>query len=251
MSNNVVDNLLAFRIVYGLVTPFDKTPAYKAGVIDKNGNLLIKSKDQTAEQKHTYSALDRLIFSLKRLLGKLPGGKSQIASVAAAYYLVKESYESGIPLNEQRVKNILHIIDEGVILVEEQLIVEEFMLALEEMGVGAIGGIANRVGTAVATDQPVVNPKRKRKYGVFDVPDHVFRRFSKGKKKFSKWSEYLDVNDEDQGRIYTFAKKNPRGILVLKSGEQTKAIRYNRNGGGNWHKVQRKTKLQEMTVLDL
>ena len=253
--SNAVDNLIAFKILYMLVTPFEKTQAFKMGVIDKDGKVLVKIKDQTHEQKQAYDLLDRLVFSLKNLLGKLPGGKSQIASLAAAYYLVKESYENGLPINEQRAKNIFNLIDEGIILVEEQLMIEEFLEVMEEMGAGAVAGggemptntIANRTGASVSTDQPVVPKKRKRKFGMFDVPDHIFRRFSKGKKKFSKWSEYLDLEDEDQNRVYQFAKRNPRGVLVLKSGEQTKAIRYNKNGGGNWHKLQRKTKakLQE------
>ena len=246
---NYVDNLIAFRILYALVTPFEKTEAFKRGVIDKDGNVLVKVKDQSSEQKDSYDMLERLVFSLKRLLSKLPGGKSQIASLAAAYYLVKESYESGIPLNEQRVKNIIGIVNEGVVLVEEQITVEQFLDLMEEMG-----AIANTTGAATSTDQPVVNLKKKRKFGAFDVPDHVFRRFAKGKKKFDKWSNYLDVKDEEQNKIYQYAKKNPKGILILKNGESTKAIRYNRNGGGKWHKLKRGTKVQqvqEMTVLEL
>lgn len=185
---NVVDNLLAFKILYMLVTPFDKTEAFKRGVIDKDGTVLVKVKDQTPEQKEVYDLLDRLVFSLKRLLGKVPGGKSQIASLAAAYYLVKESYECGMPINEQRVKNMLAIIEEGVVLVEEQILIDEFLQVFEDVGAGAVGvggtTIANRVGASVATDQPVVNLKKKKdKFGAFDVPDHLFRRFAKGKKK--------------------------------------------------------------------
>ena len=243
--SNVIDNLLAFRVLYMLVTPFEKTEAYKLGVIDKDGNVLIKSKDQTSEQKDAYNVLNRLVFSLKRLLGKLPGGKSQIATLAAAYYLVKESHESGLPLNEQRVRNILQLVSEGITLVEEEIIVEEFLSLIEDGAVGG-GGIANAVGggAAVSTDYPAI--RKKRKYGAFEVSDPVFRRFAKGKKKFSKWSEYLDLQDEDQQKIYVFAKKNPKGILVLKNGEQVKAIRYNRNGGGAWNKLQRKPKLQQV-----
>lgn len=238
--SNTIDNLIAFRVLYMLVTPFEKTEAYKLGVIDKDGNVLVKVKDQTPEQKDAYSVLNRLVFSLKRLLGKIPGGKSQIATLAAAYYLVKESHESGLPLNEQRVRNILSLANEGITLVEEELIVEEFLSVMED------GAIANVVGSgsAVSTDYPAI--RKKRKYGAFEVPDAIFRRFAKGKKKFAKWSEYLDLQDEEQGKIYQFAKKNPKGILVLKSGEQMKAIRYNRNGGGSWNKLQRKPKLQQV-----
>lgn len=247
--SNYVDNLIAFRVLYSLVTPFEKTEAFKRGVIDKEGNVLIKAKDRTQEQKDAYDVLDRLVFSLKRLLGKLPGGKSQIASLAAAYYLIKEAYENSIPLNEQRVKNILHIVDEGVILAEEQILVEQFLSIVEEIGAGTI---ANTTGAAVSTDQPVVNLKKSKKFGVFDVPDHIFRRFSKGKKKFDKWSNYLDLQDEEQNKIYQYAKKNPRGILILKNGEIAKAVRYNRTYDGKLNKSNSKIQqVQEMTVYEL
>lgn len=168
---NIVDNLIALKVLYMLVTPFEKTEAFKLGVIDKDGNVIVKAKDRSYEQKNSYDALDRLVFSLKRLLGKLPGGKSQIASLAAAYYLVKESYENRIPLTEQRVKNILSLVNEGVVLVEEQLVVEQFLELYEEMGAGVVGGgspmptnaIANKTGASVATDQPVIRVGAKKK----------------------------------------------------------------------------------------
>lgn len=172
---NIVDNLIAFRILYALVTPFEKTEAFKRGVVDAEGKILVKVKDRTAEQKDAYDMLDRLVFSLKRLIGKLPGGQSQIASLAAAYYLVKESYQSGVPLNEQRVKNILTIVNEGVTLVEEQLMVEKFLKEMEG------GAIANAAGSATATDKPVVrlNKKNKPISGIIGAPSYIARRNKK------------------------------------------------------------------------
>lgn len=163
--SNVVDNIVAFKILYMLVTPFDKTDAYKLGVIDSDGKLLIKYKDQTSDQKNTYNALDRLVFSLKRLLGKIPGGKSQIASLAAAYWLVKEAYENGTKLTEENVQHTLKVIDEGLTLVEEELTVQNFLKFYEEMGAGVVGGgtsIANKTGTAVSTDIPVIKVGKKK-----------------------------------------------------------------------------------------
>lgn len=244
--SNVVDNLAAFKILYMLVTPFEKTEAYKRGVIDKDGNVLVKSKDQTSEQKDAYDVLDRLVFSLKRLLGKIPGGKSQIASLAAAYYLIKESYENDVKITEEGLIEMIKLIDSGFTLVEEQILIEEFVELLED-------GIANVTGPAIATDIPAIRVgKNGRKFGTFAVPDHVFRRFSKGKKKFTKWADYLDVKDEEQEKIYSFAKKNPKGVVILKHGDMTKAIRYNRNGGGKWHKLTRKPKqLQEELYVEV
>ena len=44
MANLVVDNLIALRILYLLVTPFVKTKAYEYGIIDDKGNYLKKLK---------------------------------------------------------------------------------------------------------------------------------------------------------------------------------------------------------------
>lgn len=94
--NQVVDTVIIFRILKKLVTPFHKTAAFKAGVIDKNGKVLIKPGDRTADQKKTITLLDRMVFNLKRLLGKIPGGigKTQLATYVAALALLKEYVEN-------------------------------------------------------------------------------------------------------------------------------------------------------------
>ena len=162
---NTIDNILAFRILYALVTPFEKTEAFKLGVIDKDGNTLVKIKDQSYEQKEAYDMLDRLVFSLKRLLAKMPGGKSQIASLAAAYYLVKESYENKTSIKQENLQNIMKLVNEGMILVEEEITVEDFLKIYEEGEGGAMptNTIANRTGASVSVDQPVIRVGVKKK----------------------------------------------------------------------------------------
>ena len=41
----VIDALVAYRVLKILVTPFKRTKAYKLGIIDDKGKVLIKSKD--------------------------------------------------------------------------------------------------------------------------------------------------------------------------------------------------------------
>lgn len=155
---STIDNLLAFRILYMLVTPFDKTDAYKFGIIDKDGNPLKKSKDlKTSEEKDSYNNLTRLVFSLKRLLAKVPGGKSQLASIVAAYWLIKESHNKRTVIREEELMSMIDLLeDKKLTLVEEQLLIEKFISRLEEDGVA----IANTTGSATATDQPVVKVKK-------------------------------------------------------------------------------------------
>lgn len=155
------DNVIALKVLYMLVTPFDKTEAFKLGVIDKDGNLQVKVKDQTPEQKRVYNYLDRLIFNIKRLIGKVPGGKSLFASYVAALYLIKEDTKMTQAQLESTFNSILSkIIDHDITLVEESIIVEKFLKAIEEDGEGGAPAPANVTGSAVSTDIPVVRKKK-------------------------------------------------------------------------------------------
>ena len=51
---------------------------------------------------------------------------------------------------------------------------------------------------------------------MFDVPTDVFRRFETGRNKFERWSKYLDLNDESQAEIVSYAKKQPKNTIVLR-----------------------------------
>jgi hypothetical protein len=90
MAKGVVDLFLIYQFLKRLVTPFDKWDAFKAGVLDKDGKVIIKKGDRTPEQDKTWGYYDRLLANLKKLLGKLPGGKTRLASFAAALLLLRE-----------------------------------------------------------------------------------------------------------------------------------------------------------------
>lgn len=87
----VVDLFLVYQFIRRLATPFNKWEAYKQGIIDKDGKVLIKSKDFTkGSQRKAWGVFDRMIANLKKLLAKIPGGSSRFASYAAALFLIKE-----------------------------------------------------------------------------------------------------------------------------------------------------------------
>jgi hypothetical protein len=90
LKEGAVDLFITYKFVKLLVTPWKKTDAFNAGVIDDKGKLLVKVADQTSAQKKTYTIFERLVFNIKRILEKVPFGKSRIASYAAALYLLKE-----------------------------------------------------------------------------------------------------------------------------------------------------------------
>jgi hypothetical protein len=91
MASPAIDAFITFRFLKLLVTPFDKTEAFKFGIIDKNGKVLRKYKTlERIDERKAYTILHRLVFNIKRLLEKLPGGKTRLASYAAALFLIKE-----------------------------------------------------------------------------------------------------------------------------------------------------------------
>jgi len=90
LKESAVDLFITYKFIRLLTTKWNKTDAYKEGVIDKNGVLLVKGKDQTSAQKKTYTVFHKMVFNLKRILEKVPFGKSRIASYAAALFLLRE-----------------------------------------------------------------------------------------------------------------------------------------------------------------
>jgi len=91
LKEGAVDLFMTYKFIRLLTTKWNKTEAFKTGVIDDKGKLLVKGKDQTEKQKKSYQLFDKLVFNLKRILEKVPFGKSQIASYAAALFLLKEN----------------------------------------------------------------------------------------------------------------------------------------------------------------
>ena len=82
--SRVIDAVIAYRVLKLLVTPFNKTKAFKLGIIDDKGKVLIKSKNiQTGEQRNAYTLLIRFVFNLKKLLAKV-GIRGPVGSAAAA-----------------------------------------------------------------------------------------------------------------------------------------------------------------------
>ena len=94
----------AFRFLKLLTTPWNKLKAYELGIVDEKGKNLKKAKElKTKEEKSAYTIFHRLVFNIKRLLNKIPGGKSTLASYAAALYLIKE--HTG--MSEDKIEEII------------------------------------------------------------------------------------------------------------------------------------------------
>lgn len=91
-AQNIIDGLITFRIIKMLVTPWTDTPAYKLGIISADGTPLKTSDElKSPQEKAAYTVLWRLVFKLKRILGKIPLVNKNLTNYAAALWLVKEN----------------------------------------------------------------------------------------------------------------------------------------------------------------
>jgi len=101
MASPAFDTFVTYRIISTLVTPWKDQAAFEHGIIDEKGKLLRKSNTlKTSDEKNSYTLFHRIIFNLKRLIQKLPGGKSKLASYAAGLFLIKEEVDVERLLNE-------------------------------------------------------------------------------------------------------------------------------------------------------
>ena len=101
-----IDLFVTYRFIKLLVTPFDKSPAYKLGIIDKDGNRTKEevegrlhpqpTKLKTAEQKAAYTVLHKLVFNIKKIFGKVPGLRTKLGTYAAALYLLKDTFKEHV-----------------------------------------------------------------------------------------------------------------------------------------------------------
>ena len=60
-----IDSVIALRILRLLTTPFDKTDAYKMGIIDAKGKELKRmSQLNTVDERDAYTILHRMVSSI-------------------------------------------------------------------------------------------------------------------------------------------------------------------------------------------
>lgn len=192
--SNVVDLYLAYKFLRNLVSPFEKWEAYKQGVIDKDGNILVDKKNRNTMQRYSLGYFDVISLNLKKLLGKVPGGKSAIASYAAALLLLrepkplKEDFSEEIDLDELQAKLDLCI---------EEV---EFMFLGEDAPVNAVGGgnIAG-VGVGEKGEPPVSQKSKYRKKNIDDTKKIETR--NRRLISFAELGKVDQLDKSDMGRL--------------------------------------------------
>ena len=103
-----IDLFVTYRFIKVLVTPFEKTDAYKLGIIDKDGNRVMPPPTKggvrqtkpnplnPSEEKSAYTVLHKLVFNIKKLFGKVPGLRTKLGTYAAALFLLKDTFKESV-----------------------------------------------------------------------------------------------------------------------------------------------------------
>ena len=103
-----IDLFVTYRFIKLLVTPFEKTEAFKLGIIDKNGNRVLPTTPpggvrkvvpeplRTTEEKNAYTILHKLVFNIKKIFAKVPGLRTKFGTYAAALFLLKDTFKESV-----------------------------------------------------------------------------------------------------------------------------------------------------------
>lgn len=97
---SAIDLFVAYRFIRILTTPFEKSDAFKFGIIDNKGNRIKKENSSkpaveltTSELKNSYTILHKLVFNIKKIFLKVPGIKTKVGTYAAALFLLKDTFK--------------------------------------------------------------------------------------------------------------------------------------------------------------
>jgi len=97
-----IDLFVTYRFIRLLTTPFEKTEAFKLGIIDKDGNRnLVQGTNKptdlnTANEQNAYTVLHKLVFNIKKLFSKVPGLRTKVGTYAAALFLLKDTFKESV-----------------------------------------------------------------------------------------------------------------------------------------------------------
>lgn len=206
----ILDNLIAIRILYLLVTPFEKQEAYRVGAIDSNGNAKLKISEMTPEQRTNYTMLHRLVFRLKKMLGALPFGKTTLASFGAAYLLVRECIDQKLePSNLEEMYD--KILTENKVLFENSF---EGSVSLEDLekSFSVINSVLENMKelstedgaitttSGLQTSTPTIKTKQTKMINMLKVPKTKFEKIRSGKKVQELYNNQITiiVNEETE-----------------------------------------------------
>ena len=123
-----VDLFVTYRFLKLLTTPFEKTDAFKLGIIDANGHRIKLPKSTkpaveltTSELKNSYTILHKLIFNIKKLFAKVPGLRTKVGTYAAALFLLKDTFKEHVEDPDMFEKEFMKYLKENNIELDREI----------------------------------------------------------------------------------------------------------------------------------
>ena len=123
-----IDLFVTYRFLRLLTTPFEKTDAFKLGIIDKNGNRIKKPKSTqpavelaTTELKNAYTFLHKLVFNIKKIFAKVPGLRTKVGTYAAALFLLKDTFKEHIEDPDMFEKEFIKFLKENNVELDTEI----------------------------------------------------------------------------------------------------------------------------------
>lgn len=129
-SNTPRDMYFVYEFLRRLSTPFNQWPAYKAGIIDAKGNILISVKELTPQQQKSWNYIDALSVGIKKLIDRVPNTKQKLATITGTMLLMRESQNPTCPSAQQLTEEF-----------ERLLNIQEDGVAVNSAGAGNVQGI--------------------------------------------------------------------------------------------------------------
>jgi hypothetical protein len=118
-----VDLFVTYRFIKLLTTPFDKTDAYKMGIIDEKGNRTDK-KLYKVDEKNAYTILHKLVFNIKKIFMKVPGLRTKVGTYAAALFLLKDTFKEHVEDDRMFEKEFMKFLEEQGMVLDDSIVEE-------------------------------------------------------------------------------------------------------------------------------
>jgi hypothetical protein len=123
-----IDLFVTYRFLKLLTTPFNKTDAYKFGIIDDKGNrikeegsTLPKVKLATSQLQNSYTILHKLVFNIKKIFEKVPGLRTKVGTYAAALFLLKDTFKESVDDQHMFEKEFMKYLKENNIEFDDEI----------------------------------------------------------------------------------------------------------------------------------
>ena len=123
-----IDLFVTYRFLKLLTTPFDKTDAFKLGIIDAKGHRIMQKGVKkpsvelvTGDQKNSYTILHKLIFNIKKLFDKVPGLRTKVGTYAAALFLLKDTFKESVNDPDMFEKEFMKYLKENNIEFDDEI----------------------------------------------------------------------------------------------------------------------------------